>query len=357
MTTPARPGVRRLFRVFQWTLWVGLAVSVAVAIVLKVGPVRELFWQWIPVYVKETGHEHSGHFYLYDPKLGWRNVPNRKSTTRGNPLTINSRGLRDREYAYKKPDGMRRLLVLGDSFAWGYGVGDGEMFPEVLERRLAAGNRPWQVLNSGVSGWGTDQEYLFLVDEGFRYQPDIVLLALYLTNDPKEVWRSDVYGLSKPVFLDKDLTLGNVPVPRPSQEKTGLTSAADPIVLVVAIIEAIHRECRRHNCRLVVMKFGRFADPKHEGLLEIERRFEAAFARFRGHIPYLDLDAEFARREIRAKFLLAGNNDDHWNEFGHEQAGLILGEFLDERKLLGVPGAADEPPTIPADVSPLETRS
>ena len=360
MTTAARPGVGRLVRVFQWTLWTGLGLSVAVAIVLKVGPVRELFWKWIPIYVKEGGHEHTGHFYLYDPRLGWRNVPNRKSSTRGNPLTINSQGLRDREYSYRKPGGVGRLLVLGDSFAWGYGVADREVFSEVLERRLQADRRSWQVVNTGVSGWGTDQQYLFLIDEGFRYQPDVVVLAFYLTNDPREVSRSDVYGLSKPVFLNKQLTLGNLPVPRPSQAKSGLTSPVDPFDMVVTLIEAINTACRSHNCRLVVMKFGRFADPKHQGLLEIERRFEAAFAACRKRIPYLDLDAEFARRNIRPKLLVAGNEDDHWNQFGHEQAGMILGEFLDEHKLLGVSGrrgAAESPATSPAAVSTGETRS
>ncbi len=319
----------------MWSLCALLVVVFATVIVLKVQRVREMFHPWLPVYVKEPGYERTGHFYLFDETLGWRNVPNWTAKTRGQSLTINSRGLRDREYALAKPAGVKRLLVLGDSFAWGYGVGDDDIFTEVLERRFESERRPWQVVNTGVSGWGTDQQYLFLKSEGFDYQPDVVLLAFYLLNDPKEVRLSDVYGLSKPVFLDTKLTLGNVPVPLPSQRKSGIESPVENLELVVRVIEEIERECRQRNCRLVVMKFGTFVDPTFKGLAEVEEMFESKFDRLRDRVPYLDLDEEFQKRKLRTKFLVAGNEDNHWNDFGHEQVAVILGEFLDQHGLLG----------------------
>ena len=111
-----------------------------------------------PLYIQEPGHEHTGHKYLYDSQLGWRNIPGWSATTNGQPLTINSKGLRDREYAYERAADVGRILVLGDSYAWGYGVADDEVFTEVLEAKLAADERRWEVINTGVSGWGTDQE-------------------------------------------------------------------------------------------------------------------------------------------------------------------------------------------------------
>ena len=331
----ASPRVKRLYRLFQFVLYPSLMLVLGGVVVLKVGPVREMFWRWLPIYVQEPGHEHTGHFYRYDQRWGWRNVAGWKATTLDQKLTINSQGLRDREYPYAKPAGTRRLLVLGDSFTWGYGVADDEIFTEVLERRFENNQLNWEVLNTGVSGWSTDQEYLFLTDEGFRYQPDLVLLAFYTFNDPKEVVASDQYGLSKPVFLDRNLTLGNVPVPRPSQSHSGLTSAVDPFELVVTLIEAMALACRERNCRLVVMKFGTFADPEHKGLLEVDARFEKAFARVKG-VPYLDLDDEFQRRRLKTRDLVAGNQDNHWNDYGHQQVADILGDFLDKRGLLKV---------------------
>ena len=328
---------RRLYWTVQVILFSLVGILATLVIVTQVQVVREQVWAWLPeggkwllpIYAQEPGAEHSGHFYIYDPQLGWRNVPGFIATTLEEPLTINSKGLRDREYEWDKPAGKRRVLVLGDSFTWGYGVADDEIFTEVLEAKLAPG---WQVINTGVSGWGTDQEYLYLVEEGFDYHPDLVVLAFYTFNDPREVVESDMYGLSKPVFLDTGLTPSNVPVPRPTQAKTGLTSTVDPFELVVAIIEAMSRRCAEHNCRLVVMKFGTFVDPSDEALLDLERRFETRFERLTG--PYLDLDEAFAERGLRYRELVAGNKDNHWNAFGHRQVGVILHEFLKREGLL-----------------------
>ena len=50
-----------------------------------------------PIYLQEPDHEVSGHQYLYDSALGWRNIPGYNASTRGRELKINARGLRDRE--------------------------------------------------------------------------------------------------------------------------------------------------------------------------------------------------------------------------------------------------------------------
>ncbi|TMA33058.1 MAG: hypothetical protein E6J87_11250, partial [Deltaproteobacteria bacterium] len=69
-----------------------------------------------------------------------------------------------------------RILVVGDSFAFGWGVEDGETFAAVLERRLAR-ERPVAVINAGVPGYSTDQYWIFLHTRGFALAPDLVLLA------------------------------------------------------------------------------------------------------------------------------------------------------------------------------------
>jgi hypothetical protein len=102
-----------------------------------------------------------------------------------NQIAINELGLRDREIGYEKPAGTRRILVLGDSFVEGAQV----PFDSMLTRRLAAElcgsslDTTCEVINAGVSGWGTAQELVYLRHEGLRYQPDAIVLIFYTGND------------------------------------------------------------------------------------------------------------------------------------------------------------------------------
>lgn len=68
-------------------------------------------------------------------------------------LRVNSQGLRDDESALTAPE----LIVLGDSFAMGWGVAQEEAFPQ----RIAALSG-LKVLNAGVSSYGTAREVKLL---------------------------------------------------------------------------------------------------------------------------------------------------------------------------------------------------
>lgn len=278
-----------------------------------------------PLYLQETGSELTGHKYLYDELLGWKNIPDWKATTHNRQLTINSKGLRDREYQYDKPDGVRRILVLGDSYAWGYGVADDEVFTEVLEKRLA-GDR-WQVINSGVSGWGTDQEYLFLTSEGFRYAPDVVVLAFFFFNDLQNNSSSIQYGLYKPVFLDDGFQPSNVPVPRPGSGRPELYTEASPVEITAKLIYRLADVCQNHNCRLIVMKFGSFLEPDNLAL-QADGAAMREYLIDHANMNYLDLDAEFSAHHASVTSLVEGNLDGHWNIFGHRLTANIIHDFL-----------------------------
>jgi lysophospholipase L1-like esterase len=118
-----------------------------------------------------------------DPVLGYRH-PNSVTYSLGSNLVeLNSHGLRDDEISYNKPAGEKRVLVLGDSVTFGWGVSQGETFVDHMEYLLneLPGDR-WQVINSGVNGYNTEQEATYLRIEGMRYSPDFVLLV-YVSND------------------------------------------------------------------------------------------------------------------------------------------------------------------------------
>lgn len=125
------------------------------------------------------------------------------------PITINSKGLRDGEYSFDRND-KKRILVLGDSFAWGFGVTEKERFSELLESKL--GNS--EIFNAAVAGYSTDQQFLYYVNEGYKFNPDIVLL-LFCENDFIGNNVDKIYWYNKPKFtVDNDsFVLTNVPVP------------------------------------------------------------------------------------------------------------------------------------------------
>jgi hypothetical protein len=102
-------------------------------------------------------------------------------------VRINSDGLRDREHAKPKPSNTVRIAVLGDSYAEALQVPLEDAFWVVMEQRLqscpAFAGRHIEVINFGVSGYGTAQELLTLRERVWDYAPDIVLLAMTTNND------------------------------------------------------------------------------------------------------------------------------------------------------------------------------
>jgi hypothetical protein len=126
-------------------------------------------------------------------ELGWSHTPVKEGHwTVGEDrirVKINSKGLRDKEYAYRKEEGTFRILVLGDSFTEALQVPVDDTFCNVLERELNRRQRHFEVINGGFAGVGTDYELLFLKREGYKYYPDLVILAFF-GNDIYDNYRS-----------------------------------------------------------------------------------------------------------------------------------------------------------------------
>ncbi|MBI2506466.1 MAG: SGNH/GDSL hydrolase family protein [Candidatus Latescibacteria bacterium] len=117
--------------------------------------------------------------WQFDPELGWSHIP-RSSGWLVSPefaveYRINAAGLRNREIAQEKRPGQQRLLCFGDSFVEGWGVREEERVSEQLEQGLGG----VEVVNFGVAGYGTDQEWLLFEKQGAQYHPDWVVLFFY----------------------------------------------------------------------------------------------------------------------------------------------------------------------------------
>lgn len=167
------------------------------------------------VYVSIKGVEPAvpGQIGQFDEILGWSLKPLSYATSKRTgyeiEYRINSKGLRDDETSYEKPQGKFRIVLLGDSRTFGFGVPIEKHFTTLLEGHF----KDVEVINMGVGGFGVDQELLFLRSEGFRYRPDLVLAYVAHYGAHRHM-HSERFGKKKPrfVLIDGKLTLTNSPV-------------------------------------------------------------------------------------------------------------------------------------------------
>jgi len=140
----------------------------------------EMAVRWAnPRYLERISLDDLAYLHTYSPVYGWTPRPSFRYTLAGSETTINRLGYRGREVAAARTPGRTRVVMLGDSITFGYGVRDGETFSAVLE----ALDPRREVVNLGVQGYGTDQELLKLEREGLAYAPDVVVLNVCLAND------------------------------------------------------------------------------------------------------------------------------------------------------------------------------
>ena len=132
-------------------------------------------------------------FHVFDYERGKGLMPEKKGWWRSEGdayVEINKAGFRDTEHSLKKPDGTYRIAVIGDSYVEARHVALEDTFGKRLEKKLATCNRlsdrEVEVLNFGVSGYGTAEELLTLRHRAWAYDPDLVLTTFFSGNDLRE---------------------------------------------------------------------------------------------------------------------------------------------------------------------------
>jgi len=129
----------------------------------------------------------SENFVRFDPVPGeLQNIPNSAGHYTGVPVRINSIGLRDREVDVPKPSGVFRVLAIGDSVTFGFGVHVEDSYPKRLEALLNAsrnnGANRVEVLNAAVPGTALVSYLKTLRAEGSILQPDLILVGIVLND-------------------------------------------------------------------------------------------------------------------------------------------------------------------------------
>ena len=150
-------------------------------------------------------------FYQYDQDVGVFHRPGAEGVWNKEGeeyVLINSEGLRDREHVPLKPDHTLRIAVVGDSYAEALQVPMEDAFWTILGREAAGcpalvGREP-EVINFGVSGFGTAQELMTIRHRVWSYHPDIVLLAFVTGNDIRNNSRILEQDDFRPYYVFRD---------------------------------------------------------------------------------------------------------------------------------------------------------
>jgi lysophospholipase L1-like esterase len=269
--------------------------------------------------------------YRYDAALGWLPVPNSSRRFVGTrPISVhhNSRGFRDHELGTKQKP---RIVVIGDSFVWGYDAEVEERFTDQLQQLMPE----WEVVNMGVSGYGTDQELLLARQVLAEYQPDIVFLMFCSHNDEEDNSSNRRYGgYYKPYFIKQGsrLQLAGVPVPKSqnfyysrSALLRGSRFAAGALALAIRIA---HPPIQVEN-------------PTVELLAEFKRLSVSQKAKFvigttdaSAHVEGFCLAEQVPCVNLATNLRYASEEYGHWTPEGNRWVAERVQGFLRERKLI-----------------------
>jgi hypothetical protein len=140
-----------------------------------------IYARWSPVYdVEMSRYAMELKTESSNPLIGHVHKPNAQARLMGVPVKINSDGLRDREYPIGR-NASRRIILLGDSLTFGWGVEKSKTFDEILEARLSE-TIPTEIINFGTGNYNTVQEVNLFLEKGLKYKPDEAVV-FYFIND------------------------------------------------------------------------------------------------------------------------------------------------------------------------------
>lgn len=319
-----------------------------VVIIMAESAIRVFLPQWAPK------REERVKFWSYSEILGWEHLPNQRGRFNHQDFSvdvvINSQGIRDDEYSLNRTD-KKRMLVLGDSFGWGFGVEHQDRFSEILEDI----HSDWEIINASVSGYGTDQQFLFLKEKAIAFRPDVVLLLFHNSDFGNNIHAVDNWYY-KPFFVVErgHLKLQNVPVPksttiqrfarflmgrtylglrvcyclkrlktrvvsltrsmRPASREKNSMDEQRTYLVTYHLIKAMSKLSKEEGAKFVLVSIP----------MNVEEREWIQKITKKENIPYLQLDKYFESMEGSTRF----PHDYHWNVKGHAIAAKAIDDFL-----------------------------
>lgn len=288
------------------------------------------------------------------------------NTRRRGMAPTNSRGYRDNERALAKAAGVKRLLSLGDSFAWGAGIEFDDTYGQRLERQLPRRRREaWEVVQLALPGMNTVDEASQLHEEGLAYDPDLVVVG-YVLNDSEDSeaaearrareWAEEKREKRDPRFLDHSALFKLVgsrifATVENRRRIAGYRSMYRPDapgwVAGQKALKLIGKLCTEKGIPFVVVIFPLFANPLDAGYPFADIHATVTQAASAAGAKVVDLRPAY--EGLRWDLLVVdGAADEHPNEIAHRIAADVVLKALDDV----IPWSAPRPDATEAKAPP-----
>lgn len=276
-----------------------------------------------------------------DFQLGWVPKPNCRTKI----YSTNSKGFRGtKEYSLEKSK--KRIITLGNSFTWGENVYNNETFPSFLEKFY---NGSAEVINMGVHGYGPDQFYIYFARDGISYNPDIVVIGLFLPDIHRTIFKVRDYFKPRFIIQDGELKIdpesSEIPDIKSAMSKSaevkkkprlysisflhGLygkfirraTSYEYESALTLKIIEEMQKQLEDHNIKLIVLLI------PEQGMIEKDNQnYFGALPKITAElkskgIEYIDLQPVFMRD-------MKLNNQNLYNGHLNPEGNMVIAREL-----------------------------
>ena len=247
----------------------------------------------------------------------------------GAQLSTNESGFRGRAYPTKKSTKTVRVVGIGDSLMFGWGVADDETYLNLLERKLenSGASLSWEVINTAVPGYNTALEVATLKSKALAYAPDIVVLGFVESNDlelPHFVRRREAAWVFDRSYV-LDLLRGNLvrssivsTLARPSAKEQSRYKAIDNLRSLENSLETLRMLSQEHEFEVIVYAHERLSKEVRNLFLTKHLRLVEAWPSLLDAVDDANVDS------YRSSHLVLSTEDPHPSAAGHALAAELL---------------------------------
>lgn len=269
-----------------------------------------------------------------EPAIGHEHIPNSSGVFMGVPVSINSIGLRNREIG-PVAAGTTRVMMLGDSLTFGWGVKEEDTPSRLLETVLNGGNQgapKYEVINTGVGNYNTQMEVAYFMTKGIELKPDVVVLNYFINDAEPTPRRHEVgwgeYSQAYVVLASAVDKISRIFLGRADwkayyrglyeDDQPGWTEGQDAMRRLISF-------CREHGIKLVLVNYPELHEVKQYPFPEVTGAVEK-IAESEG-VPFLDLRPSV--EDLVPETLWVSPSDAHPNRIANERFAAAIAGTLE----------------------------